>query len=197
MLLPPAIIIIHICKIQRNCSIHSCMYKTQEIRKLMKKVYNLLGLFVRSLDIETCLVETLRDAFSCRKLMCCGVWGLVCWLSIFTMHNNAWSLSSTFSLGENKQARPLSFSFSLEREPSKLLSKIRWLSSSQKHKGCLAGWLVVSKGASSAYAHIGIYHHRCAHLLDCCMDFLLLLLHCFSCIASISRCNQNTKLFFS
>jgi hypothetical protein len=73
VLLPPAIIIIHICKIQRNCHIHSCTYKTQEIRKLMEKVYNLMGLFVRSLDIQTCLVETLRDTFSYRKLMCCIV----------------------------------------------------------------------------------------------------------------------------
>jgi hypothetical protein len=89
----------------------------------------------------------------------------------------------------------LSFSFSLEREPSKLVSKIRWLSSSQKHKGCLAGWLVVRKGTSSTDAHIGIYYHKCAHLHDCCMDLLLLLLHCFSSIASISHCHQNTKLF--
>jgi len=49
----------------------------------------------------------------------------------------------------------------------------------------LFGWLVGGeKGASSADVHIGIYHHRCAHLLDFCMDLLLLLLHCFSSCAA-------------
>jgi hypothetical protein len=74
-------------------------------------------------------------------------------------------------------------------------SKIRWLSLSQKHKR-LAGWLVVRKGASSADAHIGIDHHRCACLLVCCMDLLLLLyLHCFFCIPRISYCHESTKFF--
>ncbi len=197
MLVPPAIIIIHICKIERNCSIHSCMYKTRGIRKLMEKVYNLLGLFVRSLDIRTCLVETLRDTFSCRKLMCCGVWGLFCWLSIS---------QCTIMCGHCPPPSVLERTSKQGHCPSPSVLRGNQASSSPRSGGCpphrntkadwLAGWWWE---ASSADAHVGTYHHRCAHLLDCCIDLLLLLLHCFSCIATslIIVRTQNVFLIIS
>ncbi len=126
------------------------------------------------------------------------------------MHNNACSLSFSFSLGENKQEWSVSFSISLEREiskhrhcPSPSVLRGNQASSSPRSGGCpphrntrLFGWLVGGQKGSffcrCSYRYLPPY---CAHLLDCCMDLLLLLLHCFSCIASISYCYQNTKLF--